>query len=88
MCAARPTTVFGATDKYSTKVLSKRHYGIDKDTFLAVLTNRRSGGGFNRGFRVRDSFVMTNVQERAALTYFYGKRKVFAEALSTAPMEV
>ena len=79
---------FGATDKYSTKGLSKPHNGIDEDTFLAVLTNRRSGGGFNRGFRVRDSSVMTYVQERAALTYFYGKRKVLADGLSTAPLEV
>ena len=53
-----------------------------------VLTNRRSGGGFNRGFRVRDSSVMTCVQERAALTYFYGKRKVLANGLSMAPLEV
>ena len=28
---------FGATDKYSTKGLSKRHNDIDKDIFLAVL---------------------------------------------------
>ena len=63
---------FGATDKYSTKGLSKRHNDIDKDTFLTVLTNRRSGGGFNRGFRVRDSSVMTYIQERAVLSYFYG----------------
>ena len=79
---------FGTTDKYSTKGLSKRHNDIDKDTFLAVLTNRRSGGGVNRGFRVRNSSVMTYIQERAALTYFYGKRKVLADGLSTAPLEV
>ena len=30
---------------YSTKGLSKRQNVIDKDVFLAVLTNRRSGGG-------------------------------------------
>ena len=79
---------FGATDKYSTKCLSKRHNDIDKDTFLTVLTNRRSGGGFNRWFSVRDSSMMTYIQERAALTYFYGKRKVLADGLSTAPLEV
>ena len=44
---------FCATDKYSTKGLSKRHNDIDNDTFLTVLKNRRSGGGFNRGF-IRD----------------------------------
>ena len=79
---------FDTTDKYSTKGLSKRHNAIDKDTFLAVLTNRRSGSEVNRGFRVYDSSVMTYVQERAALTYFYGKRKVLADGLTTAPLEV
>ena len=79
---------FGATDKYSTKGSSKRHNDIDKDTFLAVLTNRQSGGGVNRGFRVRDSSVMTYVQERAALTYFYGKRIVMADGITTAPLQV
>ena len=60
---------FGATDKYSTKRLSKCHNDIDKDTFLTVLTNRRSGGGFNRGFRVRDSSVMSiDVCSRASRT--------------------
>ncbi len=53
-----------------------------------MLKNRRSGGGFNGGFRVRDSSVMTYMQERAELTYFYGKRKVLADGLSTAPLEV
>ena len=79
---------FGATDKYSTKGLSKRYNDIDKDKFLAVLTNRRSGGGVNRGFRVHNSSMMTYVQERAALTYFYPKRKVLADGLSTAPLDL
>ena len=79
---------FGATDKYSTKGLSKRQNVINKDTFLAVLTNRRSGSGVNRGFRVRDSSVMTYIQEKAVLTYFYGKRKVLADGPSTAPLEL
>ena len=53
---------FGATDKYSTKGLSKRHNTIDKDAFLEVLTNHRSGSGTNRGFRVHNSTVLTYVQ--------------------------
>ena len=79
---------FGAIDKYSKKGLSKRHNDIENDSLLTVLTNRQSGGGFNRGFRMRDSSVMTYVQERAALTNFYGKRKVLDDGLSTAPLEV
>ena len=79
---------FGTTDKYSTKWLSIRQNIIDKDTFLAVLADRRSGRGVNRGFRVHDYSGMTYVQERAALTYFYGKRKVLADGISTEPLEV
>ena len=79
---------FGATNKSTTKGLSKRHNVIDKDAFLAVLTNRRSGSGVNRGFRVHNSSMMTYVQERAALTYFYPKRKVLADGLSTAPLDL
>ena len=35
-----------------------------------------------------DSSVVTYVQERAALTYFYGKRKLLADGLSAATLEV
>ena len=70
---------FGATNKCTTKGLNKRQNNIDKDAFLDVLTNRRSGSGVNRGFRVHNSTVMTYVQEREALTYFYAKRKVLAD---------
>ena len=55
---------FGATDKYSTKGLSKRHNDIDKDTFLAVLKNRRSGGGFRDDVHSRAS--RTNLLLREA----------------------
>ena len=79
---------FGPIDKYSTKGLSKRHNDIDKDAFLEVLTNRRSGSGNNRGFRVRHSTVLTYVQERAALTYFYAKRVVHEDGVSRGPVDV
>ena len=79
---------FGATDKYSTKGLNKRHNTIDKDAFLAVLTNRRSGGGSNHGFRVHKSIVMTYVQTRDALTFFYAKRVVHEDGVTTGPVDV
>ena len=79
---------FGETNKCTTKGLNKRQNDIDKDKFLSVLTNRRSGSGVNRGFRVRDSSMMTYVQERAALTYFYPKRNVLEDGLSTAPLDL
>ena len=79
---------FDATNKSTTKGLNKRQKDIDKDAFLSVLTNRRSGSGVNRGFRVHNSSMMTYVQERAALTYFYGKRIVLADGITTAPLDL
>ena len=79
---------FEASDKYSTKGLSKRHNAINKDAFLEVLANRRSGSGKKRGFRVHRSSVFTYVQERAALTYFYAKRVVHEDGVSTGPVDV
>ena len=43
--------------------------------FLEVLTNRHST-------------VLTYVQERAALTYFYAKRVVHEDGVSTGPVDV
>ena len=79
---------FGRTDKYSTKGLSKRQNKINKDTFLEVLTQQRVGRGWNRGFRVKDCSFFSYVQERAALMYFYAKRKVLDDGVSTAPLDV
>ena len=77
---------FDTTDKCNTKGLNKRQNAIDKEAFLAVLTNRRSSSGTNRGFRVHNSSMMTYVQERAGLTYFNGKRIVLADGITTAPL--
>ena len=86
-CVARRTIV-SEPPTSTAKGLSKRHNTIDKDAFLAVLTNRRSGSGSNRGFRVHKSTVLTYVQERAALTYFYAKRVVHEDGVTTGPVDV
>ena len=59
--------LFGATDKYSTKGLSKRHNDIDKDTFLAVLKNRRKRWWVQSGLS-RARFVRDDVHSRASRT--------------------
>ena len=79
---------FGSTDKCTTKGLNKRQNTMDKHALLSVLTNRRSGSGVNRGFRVHNSSMITYIQERAALTYFYPKRKVLEDGITTAPLDL
>ena len=76
---------FGDKDKFSTKGLNKRNNEIDKEVFLNVLKSRKNGVGTNRGFRTVHGSIFTYVQERSALSYFYGKRRVQPDGVSTSP---
>ena len=79
---------FGATDKMSSKGLSRAQNKLTKDDYLEVLQTKRSGSGQNMGFRVHDNDMYTYIQQRDALSYFYIKRKVQADGVSTLPPDV
>ncbi len=78
----------GCSNKVSCKGLQKRHNALTKEKFLTVLTSQNSGHGTNRGFRSLNNQVFTYTQVRDALTYFYPKRKVMADRVSTAPLDI
>jgi hypothetical protein len=79
---------FGSTDKYSSKGLSKKQNDFNKDSYLQVLNTQKSGHGCNRGFRVLDNTMYTYSQIRDGLTYFYPKRQVQPDGISTLPLEI
>ena len=72
-------------DKYSCKGLNKRNNNLMKDTFLKVLTSKESGGGVNKGFRTDGRQMFTYEQTRASLSFFYPKRRVQDDGVSTLP---
>ena len=74
--------------KYSCKGVSKRTNAIDKDTYLSVLRSKATGSATNRGFRVRGNSVFTYTQAKNAFTYFYGKRKVLEDGVSTTFLDI
>ena len=76
----------GETSKASTKGLSKRQNEITFQNFVDVLEKQKSGSGVNRGFRVHAGDIYTYTQIRGALTYFYPKRKVLDDGVSTVPL--
>ena len=76
------------TNKYSSKGLSKRTSALGKEHFVSVLKTRESISGKNRGFVKKDGMLRTNVQERAVLSYFYGKRKVDEDGVSTTTPDI
>ncbi len=79
---------FGKTSKVSCKGLQKKRNNFNKEHYLKVLTNQASGRGINRGFRSLHASVVTYTQARTGLTYFYGKRKVLEDGISTAPLDI
>ena len=76
------------TVKYSSKGLSKRTNTLTKEHFVSVLKTRESVCGKNRGFVKKDGMLRTYEQERAGLSYFYGKRKVHEDRVSTSAPDV
>ena len=61
---------------------------IDKDKYLQVLQTQRPSSGINRGFRVVNNTVYTYNQERNGFSYFYPKRKVLDNGVSTEPLDI
>ena len=73
-------------DKISCKGVSARN--ITKDTYLSVLRHHQSASGINRGMRMRGNTMYSYIQQKDAFTYFYGKRKVLSDGVSTTYLDV
>ena len=76
----------GAPTKTSAKGISKNLNNLVRDRYLRVLKTKKSGSGRNHSFKTDGSTVYTYTQERDALSYFYGKRQVAADGVSTTPL--
>ena len=79
---------FGAKDKFSCKGVNKKCNEINKEKYLNVLLTKQNSGGVNRGFRVVNNTMYTYTQVRDAFSYFYPKRKVLADGVSTTPLDI
>ena len=79
---------WGDKDKYSCKGISKTNNTINKDKYLKVLMTGQPESGKNRGFRVVNNKVLTYSQFRLGFSYFYPKRQVLADGISTIPLEI
>ena len=79
---------FGAKDKFSCKGANKRNNNITAEKYKRVLLERKADSAINRGFRVKDNHILTYKQERAAFTYFYPKRKVAEDGITTTYLDI
>ena len=79
---------FGGYDKFSCKGVSKKTNEINKEKYLNVLLTKESSAGLNKGFRVVDNTMFTYQQVRDGFSYFYPKRKVLEDGITTLPLDI
>lgn len=70
--------------KYSTKGLSKRTNVLTRQHFLDVLKTKESFRGVNKGFQKKNNNTYTYNQIKTGLTYFYAKRYVNEDGVTTS----
>ena len=74
--------------KFSCKGVSKRLKDIKKNLYTTVMETQETREGVNRGFRLTDGKMWSYKQTRAAFTYFYIKREVLDDGVSTKPLDL
>ena len=74
--------------KYSCKGINKKALSSPMDAYEHVLNTTLSGCGLNKGFRVRMNTVFTYEQIRYGLSYFYCKRLLKNDGVSTEPLDL
>ncbi|BFZ06709.1 hypothetical protein BsWGS_09748 [Bradybaena similaris] len=79
---------FGEYNKTSTKGLSKAQNDLQKDHFMDVIYTTESGGGKNISFKTHNSRVYSYEQYRQSLSFFYIKRQVQRDKVTTIPLTI
>lgn len=77
-----------SNQKYSTKGINKRLNIPTREQFLDVIKTQNPVSGLNRGFIKKNNAIYTYSQLRTGLTYFYAKRKVCTDGVSTLPTDM
>jgi hypothetical protein len=75
-------------NKYSCKGIQKNQNEISKDRFHNVLFNDVKDMCTNKGFRVINNEMVTYIQHKKGLSYYYDKRVVLADGVSTVPLDI
>jgi len=63
---------------------------LNPDGFESVVNDQLTLSGTNKGFRISKETkgIITYTQQKTALSYFYDKRKVLSDGISTQPLDI
>ena len=74
--------------KISCKGISKQNLSDPMSKFENTLNNRTIISAKNMGFRLKHNSIFTYSQEKIGFNYFYCKRKVLRDGISTVPLDI
>ena len=74
-------------DKYSAKGIN-RTLNLTRELFRAVLDTKESSSQTNKGFILKDKHMYTYNMKKVGLSYFYCKRKVLDNGISTTFLDI
>ena len=82
------TCLLKNTSKASSKGISERLNVLMADVYKSVLQPQQPFTGINRGFIRKNRQMVTYKQSRAGITYYYAKRQVLEDGVSTTPLDI
>ena len=74
-------------DKWSSKGVNKT-FNLTKEDYKAVLKTKAASKQHNKGFLFKNNVMLTYKMERQGLSYFYCKRKIQSDGLSTTCLDL
>ena len=78
----------GDKNKTSCKGVQQRRNELSKKDFLAVLKTQKPHSVENAGFIREDGEIKTYIQKKVGMGYFYAKRKVLSDGVSTTHLDI
>jgi hypothetical protein len=78
----------GKEYKFSSKGISKSRVKDPLNTFKNVLETKQSSGAPNMGFICKNNSMFTYKQNRDGFAYFYCKRQIQDDGISTIPLQL
>ncbi|KAK3108402.1 hypothetical protein FSP39_007266 [Pinctada imbricata] len=88
LCSKTYVVANGDECKFSSKGITKMNVNNVWETYDNVLRNQKAGSAMNRGIRARDNTMFTYTQQRNGFSYFYCKRNVLVDGISTTPLDI